>query len=150
MKRAFTYLELIIALVILSLLAGAAMPATQKIVKRGKELELKRALMEVRTSIDRFKRMADAGEIQVDNIDQLGYPADFDQMLEGATLTKQQGKIMKFLRRIPVDPMTGEAKWGMRSVQDDVDSPSWGQENLFDIYSLSDGVALDGSEYRTW
>lgn len=150
MKRAFTYLELIIALVILSLLAGAAMPATQKIVKRGKELELKRALMEVRTSIDRFKRMADAGEIQVDNIDQLGYPADFDQMLEGATLTKQQGKIMKFLRRIPVDPMTGEAKWGMRSVQDDVDSPSWGQENLFDIYSLSDGVALDGTEYRTW
>ncbi|MCB1042982.1 MAG: general secretion pathway protein GspG [Acidobacteria bacterium] len=143
-------MELIIALVILSLLAGAAMPATQKIVKRGKELELKRALMEVRTSIDRFKRMADAGEIQVDNIDQLGYPADFDQMLEGATLTKQQGKIMKFLRRIPVDPMTGEAKWGMRSVQDDVDSPSWGQENLFDIYSLSDGVALDGTEYRTW
>lgn len=150
MKRGFTYIELIVALALLSLLAAAAMPTTQKIVKRQKELELKRALNDVRSAVDRFKRMADAGEIQVDDIDQLGYPADFDELINGAALKGKPGKVMRFLRRIPKDPMTGEPKWGMRSVQDEPDSASWGGENLFDVFSLSDGIALDGTEYSQW
>ncbi|MDJ0838969.1 MAG: prepilin-type N-terminal cleavage/methylation domain-containing protein [Acidobacteriota bacterium] len=149
-KRGFTLLELVIAMVLLGILAAAAVPTTRKLVKRQKEIELKRALMEMREAIDRFKRASDEGVIVVMDIEQLGYPADFDELIEGAQLKKADSKRMRFLRRIPVDPMTGEAEWGMRSVQDDFDSQSWGRENLFDVYSLSDGTALDGTEYAEW
>lgn len=150
MKRAFTYLELVVAMTIIGVLAAAAMPAVRVIQKRERELELKRILLEVRTAIDRFKQAVDAGEIEVNELDQLGYPADFDQMIKGVGSKKHPGQNLKFLRRIPVDPMTGEALWGMRSVQDEPDTTSWGGQNLFDIYSLSDGTALDGSEYSSW
>ncbi len=150
MKRGFTYLELIVALALLSLLAAAALPSSRKIVKRQKENQLRHQLTQIRSAIDRFKRMADASEIQVDDLDQLGYPADFDELEQGVPLTGKPGQHMRFLRRIPVDPMTGEAKWGMRSVQDDFDASNWGGENLFDVYSLSDGRGLDGTEYATW
>ncbi|MCB1049960.1 MAG: type II secretion system protein [Acidobacteria bacterium] len=135
---------------IIGVLAAAAMPAVRVIQKRERELELKRILLEVRTAIDRFKQAVDAGEIEVNELDQLGYPADFDQMIKGVGSKKHPGQNLKFLRRIPVDPMTGEALWGMRSVQDEPDTTSWGGQNLFDIYSLSDGTALDGSEYSSW
>lgn len=151
MKRTgFTLLELMLACVVLAILASAVMPTTQKIVKRRKELELKRVLMEVRESIDRFKRAADEGLIKLDDIEQLGYPEDFEQMVRGAELKKTSNKKMRFLRRIPTDPITGQAEWGMRSVQDDPDDTTWGGENLFDIYSRSDGEAIDGSDYRDW
>jgi len=151
-RRAFTLLELVIAMVVLAVLASAIVPTTRNVVKRQKEAELRRALLEMREAIDRFKRAADEGLIAVDDIDQLGYPADFEQLIEGAPLRKKDtsGRTMRFLRRIPVDPMTGEAEWGMRSVQDDPDAGQWGGENLFDVYSLSDGVALDETEYREW
>ena len=148
--RGFTLLELIIAMTVLGILAAAVVPTTRKLVKRRKEVELKRSLLEVRTAIDRFKKAHDEGLIALDDIQQLGYPADFEQMILGVPLKKQPGQTMRFLRRIPVDPMTGEAEWGLRSAQDEPDSRHWGRENLFDIYSLSDGVALDGTDYSEW
>lgn len=149
-RPAFTLLELMIACVVLGILAAAVMPTTQKIVKRQKEVELKRALLEMREAIDRFKREADKDGIKLDDLDQLGYPADFDQMIEGVPIKGGEGQKMRFLRRIPIDPMTGEAEWGMRSVQDDPETSQWGGENLFDVYSLSDGVAIDGTDYGDW
>ena len=148
--RGFTFLELILSMVILSVLAAAAVPTTRTIVKRNKELELKHALMEVREAIDRYKRAADQGLINVADPEQYGYPADFEELVAGAPLKKEVSKRMRFLRKIPVDPMTGEATWGMRSVQDDPEGSHWGRENLFDIYSLSDGTALNGEEYSEW
>ena len=149
-RRGLTLIELMIGMVILGILAAAVMPTTQKLVKRRKEMELRRRLLEVREAIDRFKRASDEGIIKVRDIDQLGYPEDFDELVEGAPLKKNNHQKMRFLRSIPVDPMTGEAEWGMRSVQDDPDDKSWGGENLFDIYSLSDGTALDGTAYSDW
>lgn len=148
--RAFTLLELVLTMTILAILAAAVVPTTGKVVKRRKEVELKHKLLEVREAIDRFKRASDAGLIVVTDIEQLGYPEDFDQLINGAPLKKNPRKNMRFLRRIPIDPMTGEAEWGQRSVQDDPDRKTWGHENLFDIYSLSDGTALDETEYAEW
>lgn len=148
-SRAFTLLELMMACVVLAILAAAVMPTTKKIVKRQKELELKRVLREMREAIDRYKRATEDGVIDAGDLDQLGYPEDFDALIEGVQL-KKGDKRMRFLRRIPVDPMTGEAEWGMRSVQDDPDDSTWGNENLFDVFSLSDGTAMDGSDYSDW
>lgn len=149
-KRGFSFLELMLSMVILGILASAMIPTTKAIVKRRKETELRHALMEVRLAIDRYKKMAEEGEINVPDVTQLGYPADFQELISGAALKKHSGKNIRFLRRIPTDPMTGEAEWGMRSVQDSPDDPSWGGENLFDIYSLSDGTGLDGTPYSEW
>lgn len=151
MKRhGFTFLEIMLAMVILGILAAALVPTTKNIVKRRKETELRNGLMEMRLAIDRYKKIADEGKINVGDVRQLGYPADFDELIEGVPLRSDAGKNVRFLRRIPTDPMTGEAEWGMRSVQDAPDEKSWGGENLFDIYSLSDGTALDGSDYSQW
>ena len=149
-KPAFTLLEIMISMVLLAILAAAVVPTTKKVVKRQKELELKHALMEMRTAIDRFKKAHEEGRIIVDREQQLGYPRDFDELMEGVPMVDGEGRKMRFLRRIPIDPMTGEAEWGMRSAQDDYDSASWGRENLFDVYSLSNGVAMDGTEYAEW
>lgn len=149
-RRGFTFLELMLTMVILGILAAAMVPTTKNIVKRRKEAELRNALMEVRLAIDRFKKLADRGDINVDDARQVGYPADFEELIAGAPLKKEKGRPMRFLRRIPIDPMTGEASWGMRSTFDEPDENSWGGENLFDIYSLSDGTALDGTPYSEW
>jgi general secretion pathway protein G len=149
-KNAFTLLEIIISLTILAVLASAVVPTTKKLVKREKEVQLKRALHEMRDAIDRFKRASEQGVITVTDREQLGYPKDLEELVIGAPLKEDPAKRVRFLRRIPVDPVTGEAKWGLRSVQDEPDSTSWGRENLFDVYSLSDGVALDGTEYAEW
>jgi len=148
--RAFTLLELMMAAVVLAILAAAVMPTTQKIVKRQKELELKRVLMEMRDAIDRYKKATDDGVIAAGDIDQLGYPEDLDKLVEGVPLKKDTSKNMRFLRRIPVDPMTGEAEWGRRSVQDDPDDNTWGGENVFDVYSESDGSGLNETDYSDW
>ncbi len=148
--RAFTLLEIIISMVLLGILAAAVVPTTKKVVKRHKELELRRSLLEVREAIDRFKKAAEEGVIVIEGVEQIGYPKDFDELVEGAPLKKDNSKRMRFLRKVPVDPMTGEAEWGKRSSHDDPDKTSWGGENLFDIYSLSDGTALDGTEYASW
>jgi len=144
--RGLTLIELIIAIMIIGLLAGAAVPIVKTRVKREKELELRRDLWEMRDAIDRYKDAADRGAFQT-KVDSLGYPPDMQTLVDGVDV---QGKKLRFLRRIPVDPMTGDTDWGLRSNQDDPDSTSWGGQNVFDVYSKSDGTALDGTKYNTW
>ncbi len=141
-----TLLELIIAITILGILAGAAIPLAKVRVRREKERELRRDLWEMRDAIDRYKDAADRGAFQI-KVGTEGYPPDLDTLVKGVDV---QGKKVRFLRRIPVDPMTGKDEWGMRSTQDDPDSDSWGGQNVFDVYSKSEGKALDGTKYSDW
>jgi general secretion pathway protein G len=144
--RGLTLIELIIAIAIIGLLAGAAVPIVRVRVKRDKEIELRRDLWEMRDAIDRYKDAADRGAFQT-KVDSLGYPPDLQTLVDGVDV---QGKKVRFLRRIPVDPMTGNTDWGLRSNQDDPDSTSWGGQNVFDVYTKSDGTGLDGTKYNTW
>lgn len=145
-EAGLTLVELIVVVAILSVLATAAVPIARFQVKREKERELRRDLWEIRAAIDRYKDAADKGAFQV-KADSLGYPPDLETMVKGVDV---QGKKVRFLRRIPVDPMTGTAEWGMRSNQDDPDSDSFGGQNVFDVYSKSQATALDGTKYSTW
>jgi general secretion pathway protein G len=145
-NRGITLIELIIAIAIIGLLAGAAVPIVRVRVKRDREIELKRDLWEMRDAIDRYKDAADRGAFQT-KVDSLGYPPDLQTLVDGVDV---QGKKLRFLRRIPVDPMSGSTEWGMRSNQDDPDSTSWGGQNVFDVFTKSEGTALDGTKYNTW
>ena len=145
----FTLLELILASTILLLLATMALPLARVKIKRDKEVELRRALREIRTAIDRYKDAADRGLIAV-QVDTEGYPPDTETLVEGVQLAGAPDRRMRFLRRIPVDPMTNSAEWGLRSVQEPPDSRSWNGKNVFDIYTRSQGTALDGSRYADW
>jgi general secretion pathway protein G len=144
--RGFTVVELIVAMTILMILTAAAVPVVRVTIQRNKERDLRRALWEMRDSIDRYKDAADRGAFQV-KVDSQGYPPDLDTLVKGVD---SNGKKMRFLRRIPVDPMTGKTEWGLRSMQDDADSDSWGGQSVFDVYTKSEGTALDGSKYKTW
>lgn len=141
-----TLVELIITVAILSILASVALPIARFQVRREKERELRRDLWEMRDAIDKYKDAADRGGFQI-KADSLGYPPDLQTLVDGVDV---QEKKVRFLRKIPVDPMTGQADWGMRSNQDDPDSDSWGGQNVFDVYSKSMGTALDGTKYSTW
>lgn len=145
-ESGLTLVELIITVFILSILASAAIPVARFEYKRQKERELRRDLWNMRDAIDRYKDAADKGAFQT-KVDSDNYPPDLDTLVNGVEV---QGKKLRFLRRIPVDPMTGKADWGLRSVQDDPDSTSWGGQNVFDVYSKSQGTALDGTKYSTW
>ena len=146
-EAGMTLLELIIACAILFILASAAEPLVRVTIVRSREAELHRNLREIRNAIDRYKDMADAGAFRTE-VTSNGYPADLDTLVKGEIIAGN--KRVRFLRRIPVDPMTGQRDWGMRSVQDDPDSTSWGGGNVFDVFSKSQGTALDGSKYSDW
>ncbi len=148
-QRGLTLLELIVASAILMLLATMALPLAQVKIKRDKERELRRALREIRTAIDRYKDASDRGLIAV-KIGAEGYPEDLETLVEGVQLTGAPDRRVRFLRKIPRDPMTNSTDWGQRSVQDDPDSLSWGGKNVFDVYSRSQGIALDETRYQDW
>jgi len=141
-----TLTELIIVITILSILAMAAIPAVKFQVKRTKERELRQDLWEMRKAIDAYKDVADLGGIQT-KADSNNYPPDLQTLVDGVDV---KDKRMRFLRSIPVDPMTGNADWGLRSNQDEPDSDSFGGQDVYDVYSKSDGTALDGTKYNTW
>jgi general secretion pathway protein G len=145
-RRGFTVVELIVAMTILMILTAVAVPIVRVTIQRNKERELRRDLWEMRDAIDRYKDAADRGAFQV-KVDSQGYPPDLETLVKGMDTN---GKKIRFLRRIPVDPMTGKTEWGLRSMQDDIDSDSWGGQSVFDVYTKSDGTALDGSKYKTW
>jgi general secretion pathway protein G len=145
-EAGLTLVELIITITIVAILASAAIPVAQFEVKRAKERELRRDLWEMRDAIDRYKDAADKGAFQV-KVDSFGYPPDLETLVNGVEI---QTKKVRFLRRIPIDPMTGTAEWGLRSNQDDADSDSWGGQNVFDVHSKGQGTGLDGTKYSTW
>ena len=141
-----TLVELIITVAIVGILATAALPVARFQVKRQKERELRRDLWEMRDAIDRYKDAAERGGIKI-KADSMGYPPDLQTMVDGENV---QDKKVRFLRAIPTDPMTKSTDWGLRSNQDDADSESWGGQNVFDVYTKSNGTALDGTKYSTW
>ena len=145
-QRGLTLIELIAAITILAILTGAAIPVAKIRIKRERETELRHDLWEMRDAIDRYKDAADRGAFQI-KLGSEGYPPDLDTLVKGVDV---QGKTIRFLRRVPIDPMTGKAEWGMRSLQDDPDSTSWGEQNVFDVYTKSTGNALDGTKYSEW
>ncbi len=149
-QRGMTLVELIVAVTILGLLSTLAVPLAAYRVKRDKERDLRYALREIRSAIDRYKDASDQQKIQV-KVGTDGYPADLDVLVEGVTLVgNATGAKIKFLRRIPMDPMTGTAEWGKRSTQDDPKSNTWGGQNVFDVYSRSMDRARDGTPYSEW
>ena len=144
--RGFTLMELIVATAILVILTSLAIPMARIGIKRERERELRHDLWEMRDAIERYKDAADRGVFQI-KIGTDGYPPDLDTLVNGIDVG---GKKMRFLRRIPIDPMTGEKEWGTRSMQDDPDSDSSGGDNVFDVFTKSTGTALDGTEYKSW
>ena len=142
----FTLIEMIVAVSILAILTGMAIPLVRVKIQREREVELRRDLWEMRDAIDRYKNDADRGAFQV-KAGTDGYPPDLDTLVKGVDVG---GKKVRYLRRVPVDPMTGKDEWGMRSTQDDPDSDSWGGQNVFDVFSKSQSTALDGTRYDQW
>ena len=141
-----TLIELIVAIAIMSILATMVLPISRTVVKREREKELRAALWQMRDAIDRYKDAADRGAFQI-KLGSEGYPPDLDTLVKGVDVG---GKTVRFLRRIPRDPMTHSTEWGMRSMQDDPTSDSWGGQSVFDVFTKSQGTALDGTKYADW
>lgn len=151
-ERGFTFIEMIVVTTILLVLASTVMPLAQVTMQRQREAELHRALREMRTALDKFKDSVDQGLIPSTELEPAneGYPPDLETLVDGVSVANDaSGRKLKFLRRVPVDPMTRD-EWGLRSYQDDPGSKSWGGQNVFDVYTKSEGTALDGTKYRDW
>ena len=165
-EKGFTLIEMIVTFTILAILAAVAIPLARMAVKREKEIELRRNMRIIRDAIDAYKKLADENRIEFEDNSE-GYPPDLETLVEGVEVSggaqtggTQRGrtqrdqtddiKIVKFLRRIPKDPMTNSYDWGLRSYQDDPDSENWGGENVYDVYTKSLGIALDGTKYKKW
>jgi general secretion pathway protein G len=148
-EAGFTLAELVMVAAVLTILAMATLPVAKFTAKRSKEADLRLDLREMRSAIDEYKRYSDAGMIPVD-LGTQGYPKNLEVLVKGIDLVGQVDKKMKFLRRIPIDPMTGKDEWGLRSFQDEPTATSWGGEDVYDVYSLSAGVGLNGVPYRKW
>jgi general secretion pathway protein G len=145
----FTMVELAVVAAMIAILAAMAVPVARYSLRRQKEIELHHILRTMRDAVDAYKRLSDAGQIPV-QLGGEGYPPDLETLVKGVNLVGKVEKKEKFLRRIPNDPMTGKPEWGLRSYQDEHDSFAWGGENVYDVYSLSEGRALDGSYYKEW
>jgi general secretion pathway protein G len=155
-RSGFTLIEMIITLSLVAVLALSALPLGKMAVKRGNEIELQRALRLMREAIDAYKKLADEKKIEVEE-DTEGYPPTLEALVEGIKVLDKDStgkagskKTVKLLRRIPKDPMTDSYDWGLRSYQDDFDSDVWGEENVYDVYTKSPAVALDGTKYKDW
>ncbi len=149
-QNGVTLVELVVTIAVMSILAGALIPITKFAVKRQKELELRRDLRTMRQAIDLYKKFCDTGVIQKSGVDSECYPPDLDTLVEGVEKTGALGQKIKFLRRIPLDPMIKSKDWGLRSYQDEPDSTSWGHENVYDVYTTATGKGLDGTQYKDW
>ena len=145
-ERGLTLVELIVTCFILAILATAAVPIARFQIKRQNERQLRYDLWQMREAIDRYKDAADRGAFQT-KVDSQNYPPDLETLVKGMDV---QGKKLRFLRKIPIDPMTGQTEWGTRSMQDDPESGTAGGQNVFDVFSKSTGTALDGTKYATW
>jgi general secretion pathway protein G len=144
-----TLVELIFTVAIVSILSLAALPLARVTIQREREVELRRNLREIREAIDRYKDAADRGFVEL-KFGSEGYPPDMETLVKGVAQLNAVDKKLKFLRRIPRDPMTGSTEWGLRSSQDSPDSKSYGGQNVYDIFSKSTGTALDGTKYADW
>ena len=165
-RRGFTLIEMLVTLTILAILASAIVPIAKTALQREKELELRRDLRQLREAIDAYKKLADEKKMETED-DSEGYPPDLETLVKGVEIeeaaqqdpeagaadrkgSESKKKLVRFLRRIPSDPMTGSIDWGLRSYQDDRDSDVWGEENVYDVYSKSRAKALDGTRYNEW
>jgi general secretion pathway protein G len=152
-QSGYTFIELLVVATIILILASAIMPLARVTATRQREAELRRDLREIRTAIDKFKDAADATQISPLDLtpEGMGYPADLETLVDGVTAANDQsGRKLKFLRRVPVDPMTHDSDWGLRSYQDEPTATRWGGQNVFDVYTKFEGTALDGTKYKDW
>ncbi|MGO9095821.1 MAG: type II secretion system protein [Bryobacteraceae bacterium] len=149
-QRGLTLVELIVAFTIMALLTTMAVPLVRVRVRRERERDLRWALREMRTAIDKYKDAADAKLIPANKLDSDGYPESLEQLAEGVKLNNSPDKKIRFLRRVPKDPMTQSTDWGLRSTRDETDSTSWGGQNVFDVYTKSTEKAPDGTPYSDW
>ena len=153
LERGYTFVELLVVTTIVIILASAVQPLARVTIQRTREAELRRTLREMRTAIDKFKDAADAGLIPTTELkaNSEGYPPDLQTLVDGVSVANDQtGRKLKFLRRVPIDPMTGDDEWGQRAYQDKPDGSSWGGQNVYDVYSKSGGTGLDGTKYKDW
>jgi general secretion pathway protein G len=152
-EAGYSFIELIIVTAVVIILASAVLPLAKVTSQRQREAELRRTLRELRIAIDRFKDSVDQGLIPTTELEpgSEGYPPDLETLVEGISVAGDaSGRKLRFLRRIPIDPMTNSTEWGMRSYQDKPDATSWGGKNVYDVFTTSDGIALDGTKYRDW
>jgi general secretion pathway protein G len=152
-RRGYTFIEILVVATIIMILASAIMPLAKVTATRTREAELRRTLREMRTAIDKFKDAADLGQIgSLDiKVGSENYPPDLQTLVDGVSAANDAtGRKLKYLRRVPVDPMTHGTEWGLRSYQDKPDATKWGGQNVFDVYTTFDGTALDGTKYKDW
>ena len=152
-QRGYTFVEIAVVAAIVAVLASAVLPLASVTMKRTREIELRRTLREIRTAIDKFKDAADQNQISPNDIDNDadGYPPTLQVLVDGVTPANDtSGRKLRYLRRIPIDPMTRTTEWGLRSSRDRPDSQAWGGQNVYDVYTTFEGRALDGTNYRDW
>ena len=153
LETGYTFVELLVVVTILMILASAVMPLAQVVSQRQREVELRRSLREMRTAIDQFRNAVDQGLIPTTELapENQGYPPNLKTLVEGISAANDAtGRKLKFMRRLPIDPMIGSTEWGLRSYQDSPTSTNWGGQNVFDVYTKYEGTALDGTKYQDW
>ena len=151
-ERGTTFIEVLAVAAIIAILAAAVLPLSRVTRQRQKELELRRTLRELRGAVDRFKDAVDRGQVGGTDVKlgSEGYPESLETLVEGVNQVGRPGVKLRFMRRIPTDPFTGKAEWGMRCYQDEPDSSSWCGDNVYDVYTLAEGSALDGTKLKDW